>query len=249
MILFPSGYGTGELTLSALVDKHLPPTVTEPEYRIRLINWLASTKGEIGLGDILPRSKDHSVSAASKANKSFHQLQKFTDGTEWACAIDLVVRNPGKGHSSGLVPWDKVPVQGSADAKKWGVHINVSGEPWHIQPVEIDGHTSWVSAGRKRPVAGYDIPGEQAPPPPPPAPSKRATLSITSPRTAQSKQLVREAQTILNKANQKITVDGWFGSQTDRAVRNVQKFFGLEIDGIVGPKTWALLDAINVWAG
>lgn len=35
--------------------------------------------------------------------------------------------------------------------------------------------------------------------------------------------------------------DGVFGRATDSAVRNVQKFFGLKVDGIVGEKTWPCL--------
>jgi peptidoglycan hydrolase-like protein with peptidoglycan-binding domain len=41
------------------------------------------------------------------------------------------------------------------------------------------------------------------------------------------------------------TVDGDFGGQTDEAIRNFQRFFGLKDDGQVGPKTWAVLEQIT----
>lgn len=36
--------------------------------------------------------------------------------------------------------------------------------------------------------------------------------------------------------------DGSFGSATEKAVRQFQQDWGLTVDGIVGPKTWAMLD-------
>lgn len=38
-----------------------------------------------------------------------------------------------------------------------------------------------------------------------------------------------------------LTTDGNFGSTTDQAVRNLQRFVGMPVDGVVGPRTWALL--------
>ncbi|GHO56361.1 peptidoglycan-binding domain-containing protein [Ktedonobacter robiniae] len=42
-----------------------------------------------------------------------------------------------------------------------------------------------------------------------------------------------------------LTVDGIFGSQTEKAVENWQRALGLKVDGIVGPKTWATLGECN----
>lgn len=41
--------------------------------------------------------------------------------------------------------------------------------------------------------------------------------------------------------NQNITVDGNFGPGTETALRNVQSFMGLTVDGICGPKTWDVI--------
>jgi hypothetical protein len=43
-------------------------------------------------------------------------------------------------------------------------------------------------------------------------------------------------------SQRQITPDGIFGARTGLGVRNFQRFFGLYVDGVAGPKTWGLLD-------
>lgn len=55
--------------------------------------------------------------------------------------------------------------------------------------------------------------------------------------------VVRELQSHLNRiANQGLWEDGDFGPATEKAVKNFQKFFKLTADGVVGPKTWEMID-------
>jgi hypothetical protein len=52
---------------------------------------------------------------------------------------------------------------------------------------------------------------------------------------------VRAIQEQINKRGQTVDVDGYFGPATEQAVRNFQEAAGLEVDGLVGPDTWAAL--------
>lgn len=54
-------------------------------------------------------------------------------------------------------------------------------------------------------------------------------------------QNVRSLQMILSGYGYTVTVDGIFGSQTERAVRSFQESNNLTVDGIVGPKTREML--------
>ena len=53
---------------------------------------------------------------------------------------------------------------------------------------------------------------------------------------------VKTLQQYLNKVGYSLKVDGKFGLRTYAAVRKYQSSVGLEVDGIVGPLTWASLE-------
>lgn len=82
--------------------------------------------------------------------------------------------------------------------------------------------------------------------------------SVFKPNAAQSNTVVEptlrqgdrgpaviDLQNLLNKNGAKLTVDGFFGSLTRAAVVAFQQRKGLLADGIVGPKTWTALKAVN----
>ncbi|MGD1712141.1 peptidoglycan-binding domain-containing protein [Dapis sp. BLCC M172] len=43
-----------------------------------------------------------------------------------------------------------------------------------------------------------------------------------------------------------LVVDGIFGVATEEAVKKFQKYYGLTVDGIVGPQSWAKLELIDL---
>jgi peptidoglycan hydrolase-like protein with peptidoglycan-binding domain len=57
---------------------------------------------------------------------------------------------------------------------------------------------------------------------------------------------VKQAQCELNHAfDVNITVDGDFGAVTRTTTENFQSCAGLAVDGVIGPKTWAVMDRDN----
>ena len=54
---------------------------------------------------------------------------------------------------------------------------------------------------------------------------------------------VRVAQLFLAELYAPLTIDGYFGPNTEAAVRNYQIEFGLTVDGLIGPRTWRALTA------
>jgi chitosanase len=73
------------------------------------------------------------------------------------------------------------------------------------------------------------------------AAADEVVLKLRTPHTGGER--VRDLQKALAEHGFAVTVDGSFGDRTDRAVRAFQAKAGLVQDGIVGPATWAALQA------
>ncbi len=75
-----------------------------------------------------------------------------------------------------------------------------------------------------------------------------SNLSIRSPGPNQYSADVEQLQNNLLALGFYCSIDGYFGSETEQAVKNLQYTWGgLTIDGIVGPMTAAALDsAVNL---
>lgn len=96
------------------------------------------------------------------------------------------------------------------------------------------------------------LPSEPVPAKPdePPAPPAATTTTTSGGDDVQLPELspgatgapVKTVQAILNgKAGARLAVDGQFGIATENAVKAWQHFFGLAVDGVVGPSTWTVL--------
>ena len=73
-------------------------------------------------------------------------------------------------------------------------------------------------------------------------PKTWARLDPPTIKKGSSGDAVRMAQQILTDYGYDPgPVDGDFGTKTEQAVKQFQTDFGLTVDGIVGPKTWAML--------
>lgn len=224
-VLYPTGYRTTMVTLDELFKRHHQDKM-HPEFARRLRAWLESQGGRIGIGGSW-RATQPAKPGFAPEGKSFHQSQTFDSGRVAFCAVDLVHVNPGKNHRSPT--WREVPKQGTALAKEWALHCNVQNEPWHIQPVEIDGWAGWVNSGRK------DFGPADIPTPAPVVPDVGIVLDYPGAplRVGSKGDAVKLVQAVVGAK-----VDGDFGPATERRVREWQTRNNLVVDGVVGRVTW-----------
>lgn len=209
------------VTLDELFRRHHPDKM-HPEFARRLRLWIEAQGGRIGIGGSW-RATQPSKPGFAPEGQSFHQSQTFASGRVAFCAVDLVHVNPGKVHRSPT--WSEVPKQGSLDAQKWNLHCNVDNEPWHIQPIEIDGWGAWNRNGRRDLTV---MSGQPAP-----APALVFAYPGTPVRLGSKGDAVKLVQAVV-----RATQDGDFGPATERRVKDWQTKNGLLADGVVGPVTW-----------
>lgn len=130
--------------------------------------------------------------------------------------------------------------------------IRWSHRDWKSTACPGDALAQWVDAGAPAPT--WQPPGQ---PPPPPAPPmtpheflRQMLLKIefcshgtfSSEHGNVYQECVEVLQRVLNhKAGQNLAPDGFYGPATEQAVRNVQQWVGITVDGIAGPQTWGVL--------
>jgi len=187
------------------------------------MDWRYQNPGpgrQVLTGEILPFLINHSAELGVQAIHDYFGCQVWRAGRGW-----LAQRKGSHGGSMGA---------------SWALWIHIEVHPEH-----------WADA---RPVAeklgfnGVDDPEDFVFPEFNPRNGKYGLFPIAKKPTLKigaSGDAVRYLQgVILNKAGGGIVVDGSFGPQTNRRVRDLQAFLGMTVDGIVGPKTWAVFDKL-----
>jgi Putative peptidoglycan binding domain/D-alanyl-D-alanine carboxypeptidase len=109
---------------------------------------------------------------------------------------------------------------------RWGGAYNGRKDAMHFEFMGTPDEAAWIIA---------HLPGA---PVSPPAPGVLAQPKV---RKGDTGEAVKQLQLHLNRHGAQLVVDGDFGAKTDAAVRAFQQANGLEVDGIVGDKTWAAL--------
>lgn len=151
-VLYPVGYQDDFVTEAELraIDKGK----LHPEFEHRVFPWIVSMRGLIGIGDMW-RAVQPVGPGFAPAGRSFHLTQKFKSGIEGCSAVDLVARGP-----IGYSGYHRAPTWAeSATAPLYGLHTFVTGEPWHMQCLEIRGFGTWEALGRPDPLP-FTLPGE-----------------------------------------------------------------------------------------
>lgn len=187
----------------------------------------------------------------------------------FGAAVDVRYENPGPGRDrflSEILPW---LINNSAELHVQALHdyvgsrvwrANRSGDAnggWRPQPTGSQMGRAWalwvhievtrdgwadVTPIRQRlsaaPPAGFDpANGHYAH-----WPNKTNKPTI---RNGSRGDSVKYLQGVLRNATQSnVAVDGRFGPQTESRVRDMQRFFGLTVDGWVGRQSWGVVDLL-----
>lgn len=133
----------------------------------------------------------------------------------------------------------------------WGGNYSGNKDAMHYEivcsPRDLATGINWSTVkGRETPD-----PGPASPVIPQPDPNVANLIAIAKGIAEAKKKVLRQGdkgdavkwlQAGINKlSGANLAVDGDFGGRTTEAVKNLQRWFHLVVDGIVGPRTWEIL--------
>lgn len=243
------GYQGARFEWDELVGRHWRVSTLEPEFRARLRALFDAAQDagfDAGIGGgARTRAEQEAAYAREPGNftpagRSYHENDAYVDrnGNRWAVAIDAVPAGAARA-------WMK------ANAARFG--LQAVDDDWHLQPVELPRSRRNYRPGSVflDPFVLPNLPPPVDPTPIPPTPvvpnptpgGSVVNVTVVTVRRGSSGGWVRKCQAILaaNMGQDIGSIDGQFGPRTEQAVRNVQIFFGLTVDGVCGPQTWSVL--------
>lgn len=224
--------------------QRIRPTATKCSPNLRLlVNYLIAQHGGSDLGCWGPIPI-----GATYIRSHYH-----------GAAVDYRYANPGRGITHGqtvILPW---LINNSRELGIQAIHDYYSARIWRAKrtPNESDAHTLWwktqpVERGMGARWATYfhietnreqwdvTVPIDMRLGKPPEQQLLKPTLKVGS-----TGDYVRwYQQRLKNNGHSGMVVDGRFGKQTRLETIWFQTARGLHADGIVGPKTWAAVDAL-----
>ena len=147
-----------------------------------------------------------------------YQIQVSNDAVSWTTIYSTTTSTGGINDLKGLSGSGRyVRMYGTARGTPWG---------YSLYEIAIYGSSSSTVTTSSNPYACPNNPTQQI---------------------GSRGDCVRRIQWFLNKINNAgLSIDGDFGNNTLSAVKNYQQANSLQVDGVVGPNTWASLEAKGV---
>lgn len=248
MSTYRIGYGTRRVTLTEL---RMWPSFAgvHPEVQKRVIAMMDAARAagtDLGVGGAYRSTAEqeqlfYSRHVASLTGCCWYKLRrwKLRDGMAHAAP-------PGKSYHEptlascclalDMVGWENGWLERNAARFAMRTFTEVNGERWHIQPASVPASRATYSPSL-HPLGVWS----------PTASPYGAWPTASKPtlREGSVDPAVHYLERVLaEKAGQHLTIDSTFTAGTAVAVRNLQAFFGLTVDGVVGAQTWPAIDML-----
>jgi hypothetical protein len=164
-----------------------------------------------------------------------------TSNHGWGRAIDAAFDNDP---TDGIGPDDATGITGHPkwawfrdNVGRFGFSFEDQSEPWHIR---------YFSSTLPQAVLDFEKSLLPVFPPFYPANGQWSLYPLAKKPAAKlgdKGDYIKYLQGVLHlKCSQPLVINGVFDAATEKAVRNMQKFFGLSVDGWVGAQAWATID-------
>lgn len=248
MSTYRIGYGTRRATRAELLV-WAPFAGLHPEVQKRVIAMMDDARAagiDLGVGGAFRSTAEqealfYSRHVASLTGCCWYKLRrwKLRDGAAHAAPPGKSYHEPtldGRCLALDMVGWESGWLERNAARYAMRTFTEVNGERWHIQPASVPASRSSYSPAT-HPLGVWS----------PTASPYGSWPQATKPtlREGSVDAAVRYLERVLaEKAGQHVIIDTTFTAGTTVAVRNLQAFFGLVVDGVVGPQTWPAIDML-----